>query len=351
MADSGPHRASLKRRGRIILAILAALPLSAGLAFWDIHRRAAASIERHEREVALLFERLHAESSARPVVLGESEDGNAWDLYRRAFAGLQRMTSAEMDAIPELSGDEVAPDDQQIGVIVAAYDAELELLRRAVRQREVDPGAVPDGWTRVAQDLVDSVRAKKFLAGAARYHHRTGNDGEAMDLTLLGLAMAQDLSRRFSTSGVAYGCVGESIACATGQQVLGEHALDSRQLERLAQFLDRLLSARPSLVDALPWEELFLRKLLVKSGKGEVELASPTWRQLWSRSILAGQALQLASDYFLAARALERVAPHKRIEASAALVEQFGSDNVAMVAVPSLTGLSRMDATASWKSR
>jgi hypothetical protein len=346
----------MRKKRLVALAVPTALLVAGGLGVWDVHRRAVLVIERHEREIAVRSAQLRALPTARPVVLGEPEDGNAWELYRQAFAGLQQMTSNEADAIPELSSvreDDTPLDEDAISAIVAKYGPELDFLRRAVCRREVDPDAEEDGSLTSHLAASDSIRAMKFMAGAARHYHRRGDDQEAMELALVGLAMAQDLSRGASLVGVAYQSVGESIACYTAYDVLGGHNLGERQLEGLAKRLDGLLAGRPSFVDALPREELFVRSILLRSARGELPLASPAWRQLWSESILAAQALHSVGVYFGAARGWADLSPYDRIEAAAVLTEQAsrrGNPGVESV-LGSLKNMARRDATSLMEIR
>ncbi len=166
----------MRRRGRWIAGVLAGILLVPALIVFDVHRRAGATLDRHRAEVQERWAELRARPAERPVALGEPLEGNAWDDYRQAFSGLQKMTDPEKEAIPEIDGTwdhDRKPDDAAIAAIYAKYEPEMDLLRRGARRTGVDPGVEPTVEF-VFPEISQAIQAGRFLRGASGLRHRGG---------------------------------------------------------------------------------------------------------------------------------------------------------------------------------
>lgn len=268
----------------------------------DVHRRAAATLNRCRKEGKAKWAILTARSPERPVVLGEPEDGNAMDFYRQGFLGLDRLTADEKESIPEIDGtweEHRVPDDQILRAIYEKYEPELNLLQRGARQRSVDPAYPPDPDLKMPE-IGKSFVALRFLQGGMGLYHRLGNDLEAVELGLIGMALSQDMGRRSFVLGSMVQSSMEEQIHDSFRAILAEHQLGADALTSLARRLEALEKARPDLAEGIDWEEGYVLNVLCDPRYPNPKswtLPKPTWRHLYSEAVMRAQAVNLLSEW------------------------------------------------------
>jgi hypothetical protein len=281
----------------------------------EAHLKASATFDWNDREVADKIAAIRARDWTRPPVPGTASPGNAWDLYRKAFASIEAIPREEADFVPEIAGDTPEgeePEDEVLEAFYAAYQPLLEEIRLAVGSGRVDP-AYPyeKGYDSDLTHLSRVIRSTRFLAGAMSLKYRSGHDAEALDLASVGLAMGQDTARGGPLVSRLVEMASVGIVVESVRPLFEDVDLQPSDLERFAVQLDRLENTRLPIKEFVEVEEVLLRAHLHHADwskftkSGFVSLGSapespvwPSWKLLFSKKLTRAAALSEVATYY-----------------------------------------------------
>jgi hypothetical protein len=192
--------------------------------------------------------------------------------------------------------------------IFARHAAPVEELRAALRHEEVTPGFdYNQNLSFQMAPFPQAMRAARFLWGESSHRHRQKEDARAVDLLLMGLALAQDSGRDGPVAPMLVGIVCEGLAIEGWRSILGSYNLSPADLERAAKGMDTLWRTRFALSDVIAVEDLTTRLALSQMGlqgydSGLYENASlfagRTRKFLFSRRMAYAGALPLFERFF-----------------------------------------------------
>jgi len=315
----------VKRRAwKLVLGLLGGMVVIVGLIVGDAHRRASATFAHHDREVAAMIAALRSRDASRPSIFPDAVNENGWGPYQEAFAAFSALSEEEQQAFPRIGLFEEGelPDDHLLHNILAKYRPHLMLLEKGARCRIIEPGYNYEAGAEMALDwLTGALRAAQVLHGAAGHHYRTGDGAEALRLTALGLAVAQDLARKGPIICALIQFSGENLACDGLREILSSgHPFTATELDGFLAQLDLLDAHRPSLIDAWVGEEAYVRQSLLNPDYGRQSAKyfprvdmRPGWRYVFSYRIMQAQALNVDAHVMDRARRLESLALKAKI--------------------------------------
>ncbi len=256
----------MKRWLWILAGLSVVLVASLALHWRNSSLRAAETLERHRRDLAVRIADLRARDASRPSPLGAGVPGNAWESYLQAFALMKAMPAQDRDEIPAMRGDPtMTPDPDKLEDVFRRNAPIVAQLRDALACRQVDPGfAYEQGSLMDYGPITDVIATAKFLSGAAAWEHGRGRDAEALEMLILAIGMGHDQARRAPLVNTLISNICESIAAEEWREVLRTHQLTFSDARRIAGMLATLEENRPGLGDSYAVEDLVMRRLLVR---------------------------------------------------------------------------------------
>jgi hypothetical protein len=297
---------------------------------------------------------------AAPPILILGTVGNLWRIAGQRLESVEAEKAAELtqeklpEAIPPLFADPL-PDDASVhfaDALRALGDpAELrklggELAYQPPPLQYPSPETLAAVWKRsrpAVEPLRKALRCSRVDRGAAtgyencllletsfllssEFAREEGRDVEALRLLVLMLGLEQ-VWTRFNVATFT------ANAAVEWSQVLDGHALTAADTEELCGFLDRLESSRPWLLDQVRRESLFRRIDALDFTQPDENGNAPSgpdpgWRQLWTRRLVAFEALGIIDSDL---RELTRICAlplHEQYPAALALENSIPDDRL-----------------------
>jgi hypothetical protein len=292
--DVFPRRRSIWKVLRILLGVAAALLGAVGIFFGHAFYRARLRLEERLLAVTRTLETFPPDTLSRPAIFDPEEDGNAWDFEDRAIWNLEGNGKRDLkghmcwrwgygDHTGGLSSDFYDPE-----TVALTLEGSTDLLRHALRRREVLPGHRP--YSDVGEAVV---RLAHDLIAASRKLHREGKDLPAAERLVLALGLAQDVARHGDYSHLRSLFGIEYLTSKVAQEILSAHSLSDAELRTWATWMDRLGAGRPDLGKTIAADSALLEKDVLEDFDNVLYVysASPlpvvqgTWRDLWSDTI------------------------------------------------------------------
>lgn len=235
--------------GSLLLVLLILGPIGIKLAM--VHRRATEVFDEHANDVREKIDRIFATQCVRPPLFEPAESGDAWDEYALAWKEFDKVSGR-----PENSAADRA-----------AESSAIEAVSRALHRKRVTlPHSDPWGLGRslsCQQIRCGENQLAGYISGLAFNQHQKGRDSEALELVILGLAVAADL-RRGSTGYLTWmNLCNEENCFWRAQEILASHSLESRDLEKASCVLERLRGFRPSIHDAVQADGVLRRETVL----------------------------------------------------------------------------------------
>ena len=277
------------------LALVVLPLLTAG--FWRL--RGERQLDQVEREIAA--EKVREGLVTRVPLFGDPIDGRAWDHYAAAVLSL--------DQDPDPTREH--PFEYKAGVVPAFP---FPLRETLAGLREAASSRISDLFrglqcTRLGErpstEWYFKEKVGKYLLIGAEALRLEGRDAEALRWTaaLAGLIQDYRIGLDLGAQEVTY----EVWAFMEWNTVLASHSLSAKECEELCGLLDRLEGLRVSMIDRIRAECFLRREDAVDYANGSDDLSpwpdDPGWKHLWSRRLLACDAVgQINSDEAALAR-------------------------------------------------
>ncbi len=301
-----PRRRSPWRIALSFLLVLAGIV--GGFVAWVRH-----SIDRRwaefEHEVAALVAEADARDGPRPVLRGEPEPGNVWDLY--LVAGERVRASREPIGQMSSTLNRGLGLDEAERKLARRFAQEVETARAGTRRSVVRPDLFGENRLDAKPSVNDLIIYPEILGRArSRMLVEAGQPRAAADL-LLDLCL---MNRDLMASGVWYTeLVGLEECC----RVLGElsavvagGALSRDDVQAVAGCLERLEGMLPGAADFFRNERARVGVILLRAEREGRPLEGSSrrdWRSLFSSRARALQTRRLLEDRILEAAARESV--------------------------------------------
>jgi hypothetical protein len=318
--------------------------------FWDLRRKAAVVVERHEKDAAAKFVEIRARSWKREPMFGTEIAGNRWDPFTTALDALDAIPQADLDEIPGMRDDDpdFKPDLARLDAVFAKHQPLVAQLRDAYRRRTlVPPYAYEQNFAMDLPNVSKAIKIAGYLAAAARRLHDLGRDAEAMDQVLLAILLGQDQAYGGPLINHLVMNVCDSKAHRMARTILESHALTARELEALAVSVDRIWTDRPRFSECLGVEDAMdrfgLANIMGSPAMGGLVSGRSmprSWKYLFSTSLMTAEALNEFEEFFRDASVLDRVALPERLSRADQLVQKKIESKNPLVALI-LPGLGR----------
>lgn len=347
----------MKRRVWIsILGVVVAGAAVFGVIVWDLKRKAAATLIHHETEAKAKFAEFRSRSWRR-AVLGEPEvSGNRWDDFTKALAAFDAIPQTDLNELPSFREDvETTPDPAILDRIFLQHRPAVELLRAACRRPVlVPPYVYEDAFAMDLPHVDKAIQTSKFLQDAGVRLRDLGKDREAMEHALLAIAVSQDVACGGPVVNFLVGLVCGQHGNQAARSILESHALGAKDLEALADALDRLEATRPSCLESLEIEDAMARYGLVqivlapKVGTMSLGQLPRLWRYLFSGDLMMAEALNEFERFYQDASGLQGKPLPERRSAAEKLIQRALDSRNPMVALllPALARVLTRDAVA-----
>jgi hypothetical protein len=181
-------------------------------------------------------------------------------LYYQAFLLAPNLSEADWDYL-QTNNWQGQKLPERFGTVVSNFDTELKLLRQAAQQK------MPCDWgidlSRGPETLLPHLASAKRAAYGARFHAmwdlENGNEAEARDDLIAGLALGRNVSQNSTLVSILVGFAVESMVNTT---VAGNfHRFSPETLQQLADGF-AAAPARGTVADCLTREKPIYRKWL-----------------------------------------------------------------------------------------
>ncbi len=212
--------ASKKRRKRIILAILAALPfVLVGWWLW--------SNDAGDRAIQTEIDRYRA--AGQPIFPADfdppptPDENNAALALKNAYAALDIDLDADRyEFAIYCSPKKIAKHHDEFRGIIKTNSEVFELVRQARSMTGADWGIrLRSPMILVLlPNLGDQKRLAKFLCSMSIYYHQTGNDAEAVELLRDALAAAGAMRKRPILLGYLVAIAADALACSVIEDII-----------------------------------------------------------------------------------------------------------------------------------
>jgi hypothetical protein len=329
----------VKRRAwKIVLGLLAVFLLILGGIVLDVHRRAAAYLERERAEVNAARAAFLARDPSRPTASRDPVDGNAWDHYGPALSVLGAIPEELSNLMPEVNveaTEEDIPDEHAIYNLVLEYREPIAQLREGARCRS---GRLHQQTLDAKDDLPtsDLLPSYRFLCGVIGHEHRMGRDEEALRTAAIELQLAQDYGRTGTLLSTLLQCIGEGLVCSEMSRIFSGSIIAPKPLEEFAATLDRLDATRPDFIDCWKGEGIFTKRLMLDTSWDELfgnafrfgpppkpRVVRPSWRNMFSERITRARGIARISECYERVEELRPLPSWKRIARAEALRGEF----------------------------
>ena len=312
---------------RAIAAIIAGflLLIAAGLALSvrSSADRAWAAMQRRTRE---LIAEAQARPSARPVLRGTPEPGNAWTDYDAAAKLMESLRPESMSVYDYLTRKPKA-ERAAIEKLVAANGNIVELMRRGTRRSD---GAFPYAWDRgISIDGPPLIRLQELgmLAAAhARLLREAGRVREAAEALLDVAQCGGDLRRNAVLISDLIGLAVISIAIDELRELQAASALATEDLAAIDRELEILDRSWADFAITLRNESMTAQTTLLASDSewpGRVPKFFSTWRYGFSRKLMRANAGAEIAEYMELFIRQESMAWPDRVKAGKASEMEF----------------------------
>jgi len=183
-------------------------------------------------------------------------------LYYQAFILAPNLPDTDLDYLltTNWQGQKLP---ERFGTVVSNYNAELRLLRQAAQQKvSCDWGIdMSRGPETLLPHLARAKRAAQRVRLHAMWELQNGNEAEARDDLLAGLALGRNVSQNNTTISALVEIAIESIVCTTIAENF--HRFSPETLRRLAEGFDAV-PARGTIAACAPTEKLLYNWTLAR---------------------------------------------------------------------------------------
>lgn len=277
----------------VLFGLCALILISAGAGYLEAWNSSGRILERERKFVHAGLAERRARHVLRPNLFEPAEEGNSWDILKGA---LPFWNNSHIDPERRLfhrSRDgrlEAAP--QELNRVLESLHPRIEILRRALRRRHVEPNHDYDRWE--VPHLLGMQHAGTVMTGVAAHLQREGRHDEALDHILICFGLADHLRVKGLHISVIFSLACDRDAFNALERLLADHGLDRPSLQRLARSLEGLESSWPHPKDFYRDSDLDSRHFILRLAergpetrriREESKLKKPGWHDWFSERI------------------------------------------------------------------